>query len=128
MYNGGGIIAGLIGFIALVTFPFYANLGKTSSAPAAPLSAPDTLHIGNISVGDTRAEHMKLLYQWRDEVVRTGARLTEFQGIELEKSIQKGCLSCHVKQDYCDKCHDYVGVTPNCWDCHFAADESQSWK
>jgi len=28
-------------------------------------------------------------------------------------------MKCHTdKAKFCDRCHNYVGVTPNCWDCH----------
>ncbi len=123
MYNGGKIIAGLIIFIALVTFPFYANIGKTIEKPSAPDAAPDELHIGNIPIGNMRADHMKLLDTWRDEVVRDGERFTVFDEDEYEKSIQNGCLGCHAKQEFCDKCHSYAGVKPYCWDCHFPEEE-----
>ena len=125
MYNGGKIIAGLIIFIALVTFPFYTNVGKTIEAPAAPDAAPDDMHIGNIPIVKMRGEHMKLLDQWRDEVVRKGERFVEYDGDPYEKSIQNGCLSCHSKQEFCGKCHNFVGIDPYCWDCHFSEEEGQ---
>jgi hypothetical protein len=28
-------------------------------------------------------------------------------------------MKCHDnKEEFCDKCHLYAGVTPYCWDCH----------
>jgi len=125
MYNGGKIIAGLLIFIALVTFPFYTNIGKTIEKPADPTAAPDEMHIGNIPIGQMRGEHMKLLDRWRDEVVRGGQRFVEFDGDQYEKSIQNGCLSCHSKQEFCGKCHEFAGVDPYCWNCHFAEEEGQ---
>ncbi|MBI5665358.1 MAG: sulfate reduction electron transfer complex DsrMKJOP subunit DsrJ [Nitrospirae bacterium] len=125
MYNGGKIIIGLIIFIALVTFPFYTNMGKTSEQPAALTSSPDDPHIGGLKIGQMRSEHMKILDQWRDEVVRGGERFITFDGDQYEKSLQIGCLGCHAKQEFCDKCHSYAGVKPYCWDCHFAEGEGQ---
>lgn len=123
MYNGGKIIAGLIIFIALLTYPFYKNIGKTFEVPSELKAAPDEMHVGDISLINIRSEHMKLLDNWRDEVVRGGKRVVIFEGDEYEKSIQKGCLACHSKQESCDKCHSYVGVKPYCWDCHFPEEE-----
>ena len=123
MYDGGKIITGLIIFIALVTFPFYTNIGKTSEKPAELAAAPDEKHIGNVPMGNMRAEHMKILDTWRDEVVRGGESVTVFDGDEYEMSIQNGCLGCHAKQEFCDKCHSYAGVKPYCWDCHFPEEE-----
>lgn len=123
MYDGGKIILGLIVFIALVTFPFYANVGKTVERPAELAADPDDPHIGGIRIGDMRAAHMKILDSWRDEVVRGGERFTLFEGDEYEKSLQNGCLGCHAKQEFCDKCHTYAGVKPYCWNCHFSGEE-----
>ncbi len=123
MYDGGKIILGLIIFIALITFPFYANVGKAIEKPVELAAAPEEMHIGNIPIGKMRAEHMKILDEWRDEVVRDGERFTTFDGDEYEKSIQIGCLGCHSKQEFCDKCHSYAGVKPYCWDCHFPEEE-----
>ncbi len=40
MYNGGKIIAGLIIFIGLFTFPVFYNMGKTSKMPEPKLDTP----------------------------------------------------------------------------------------
>ena len=57
---------------------------------------------------------------WRDEVVRVNQRTFEApDGREWEKSLTRTCLACHAeKAEFCDKCHDYLGVQPYCWDCH----------
>lgn len=123
MYNGGKIIAGLIIFIALVTFPFYTNMGKTIEMPEAPAADPDEMHIGDIPIVQMRGQHMKLLDRWRDEVVRHGERYVTFDGDQYEKSIQNGCLACHSKKEFCGKCHNYAGVDPYCWNCHFSEEE-----
>ena len=125
MYNGGKIIIGLIIFVVLATIPFYANTGKSVEFPGKLTADPHDMHIGNIQIGDMRAEHMKVLDQWRDEVVRDGERFITFDGDQYEKSLQIGCLGCHAKQEFCDKCHSYAGVKPYCWDCHFAEEEGQ---
>ncbi len=123
MYNGGKIILGLIIFVALATYPFYTNFGKTVELPSELSAGPDEMHMGNIPLINMRSDHMKLLDQWRDEVVRDGNRFIEYDGDQYEKSLQQGCLGCHDKQEFCTRCHSYAGVKPYCWDCHFAEGE-----
>ncbi|NIO21609.1 MAG: cytochrome C [Candidatus Aenigmarchaeota archaeon] len=123
MYDGGKIIVGLIIFIALAAFPFYTNIGKTIELPSELVAEPDDMHVGNIPIVNMRSAHMDLLDTWRDEVVRGGERFTVFDEDEYEKSIQNGCLGCHPKQEFCDRCHSYAGVKPYCWDCHFPEEE-----
>jgi hypothetical protein len=73
-----------------------------------------------------RAEHMKILDEWRDEVVRDNKRDTLIiGGMEFEKSLQNGCMKCHSnKREFCDRCHSYAGVKPYCWRCHFVKEEA----
>lgn len=125
MYNGGKIIIGLIIFLALAAFPFYAKTGKPVEKPAELTAGTDDMHIGDVPLNHIRAEHMKILDRWRDEVVRGGERFTVFEDMEIEKSIQKGCLECHSKSESCDKCHTYAGVKLYCWGCHFTKEEGQ---
>ena len=68
---------------------------------------------------------MQLLDVWRYQVVRVGKRLyTAEDGTEYRMSLQNTCLSCHSnKIDFCDRCHDYAGVTPDCWTCHLEPEE-----
>ena len=67
-----------------------------------------------------RAEHMKLLNDWRDSAVRDGARLyVNTEGKAYTISLQNTCMHCHSnKVEFCDTCHNYAAVTPNCWGCH----------
>jgi hypothetical protein len=69
---------------------------------------------------EMRAYHMQLLIDWRDQVVRTGNRVwTSPSGKNYEPSLSNTCLGCHAnKAEFCDQCHNYVAVTPNCWGCH----------
>ena len=68
-----------------------------------------------------RASHMTLLAEWRDRVVRDGVRTyTGADGRVVRMSLSGTCLgTCHTdKTAFCDRCHDYAGVKPACWDCH----------
>ena len=67
-----------------------------------------------------RTLHMDLLNEWRDEVVREGARYyTASSGKKYEMSLSNTCIDCHSnKTEFCDQCHNYLAVTPYCWECH----------
>jgi hypothetical protein len=72
--------------------------------------------------GWMRENHMQLLMDWRDTVVREGNRLyrsTAHPDMEINMSLTSECLSCHSnKEEFCDQCHNYLKVKPYCWDCH----------
>jgi hypothetical protein len=69
---------------------------------------------------------MKVLDDWRDEVLRDGDRTpVEVDGVKYEKSLMNGCMKCHTeKKKFCDECHTYTSVKPYCWDCHFLPKET----
>ena len=131
MYNGGKIIAGLIIFVALLTFPFYINQGKSIEKAEPSLDTPVIKQLEKKECirpkAEMKAGHMKILNQWRDEVVRDGNRkLINVGGRVFEKSLQNGCLQCHSnKKKFCDECHSYAGVDPYCWDCHYVREEGR---
>ena len=121
MYDKGKIIAGLIIFFAVFTFPFWYNHGVAVSAPDPILS--QTAKDAKTCVDNTpfmRKNHMELLNVWRNTAVRDGKRMYLGEnGKEYDVSLQKTCLHCHSnKAEFCDKCHQYASVTPYCWDCH----------
>jgi hypothetical protein len=128
----GKIIAGLIIFVALVTFPFIYNVGKANTVPESNL---DTPVIKQMAVKQCieprqfmRAEHMQLLNNWRDSVVRSGNRIyTASDGKQYSMSLQNTCMNCHSnKKEFCDKCHNYMAVNPYCFDCHLQPKENKS--
>ncbi len=118
--NKGTIFAGLVVFLALVAFPFWYAMGGGEDLSAPVLEMPtDATHC----VEDTAymtANHMDLLNQWRDAVVREGQReYTSASGEKYTMSLTGTCLKCHHHPDaFCDRCHDYVNVEPSCWECH----------
>ena len=69
---------------------------------------------------EMRTQHMKLLYTWRDEVVRQGDRAPiVIGGVQYKKSLTGTCIRCHTsKENFCDRCHGSLSVSPACWDCH----------
>ena len=130
MYNRGKIILGILIFVALAAFPFYSNLGKISAKPEPEINTPEIQAMTEkhcIEPKDyMKSEHMKILNEWRDSVVRDGNRIyVGAGGIEYNISLQNTCMKCHSnKKNFCDKCHTYAGVKPYCWDCHLAPKES----
>ncbi|MET1124223.1 MAG: sulfate reduction electron transfer complex DsrMKJOP subunit DsrJ [Archaeoglobaceae archaeon] len=69
------------------------------------------------------ANHMLLLKEWRYNAIRHGAEGGRIYhsftyGKEFEASTNT-CFECHEnKEEFCDVCHEYVAVHPECWDCH----------
>ncbi|MFO7818017.1 MAG: sulfate reduction electron transfer complex DsrMKJOP subunit DsrJ [Thermodesulfobacteriota bacterium] len=119
MYDSGKILAGLAVFVVLITFPFWFNIGN-AAFKEPELQKPKE---GKECVMETqlmRAEHMQLLDDWRDEVVRDKDHYYHSDnGKVYWKSLTLTCMKCHDdKEKFCDKCHNSVGVTPYCWDCH----------
>ena len=41
------------------------------------------------------------------------------EGKKFLASLSNTCMECHSnKTQFCDQCHNYVAVAPNCWGCH----------
>lgn len=120
MYDAKYIIPGLVIFLALITLPLWYNnaLGRRGEGPELQYPAGETQCV--VEKDLMKGEHMQIVDDWRDEVVRDGARYyVHPDGTTREKSLTNTCLGCHSdKTQFCDKCHDYAGVKPYCWDCH----------
>jgi hypothetical protein len=67
-----------------------------------------------------RTHHRELLNRWRDSAVREGQRTYVAEsGREYTVGLTGTCLKCHAdKEKFCDRCHNYAKVSPNCWQCH----------
>jgi hypothetical protein len=128
MHDTGKVLIGLLIFLILMTFPIWYNL----VGGVGPMEDP-VIQTADVEGKDEcvksadymRSQHMDLLNQWRDEVVRQGDRFTEEPyGHKIEKSLSNTCLDCHSnKEAFCDRCHDAMAVSPYCWDCHLTPDE-----
>jgi len=120
MRDRAAILSVLAVVLAALTWPAWRAM---ASPPPAP---PDLVRPANATrcVAPTaymRASHMVLLRDWRETVVRTGVRtFTTSDGKTVPISLTGTCLrACHTdKSKFCDRCHDYAGVKPTCWDCH----------
>lgn len=130
MYDRGKIIAGILIFVGLFTFPFWYGRGKAGSAPKLEIETPVIQRLAKKScVRPTpymRANHMELLDSWRELVVREGKRFDlDSQGKKVAMSLSQNCLRCHSnKEKFCDVCHNYAGVQPVCWSCHVVPKET----
>lgn len=127
MYDAGKVIVGLLVFLCLITFPVWYNVGsgKGDFKPDLQLGTQEKECVApKIQM---RASHMQLLDTWRDTVVRDGPRLYRaWNGKTFQMSLTKTCLKCHSKKEkFCDECHSYAGVDPNCWNCHVIPKETQ---
>jgi len=129
MYDSGKILAGLAIFAMLITFPVWYHLGKATPPPEPDLDTPAIAQLAQKECVEPtdymRAFHMELLKQWRDWVVRDGKRIYVGQdGKQYVMSLEDTCLKCHSnKARFCDQCHNYVRVQPNCWNCHVVPEE-----
>ncbi|MFC1939331.1 sulfate reduction electron transfer complex DsrMKJOP subunit DsrJ [Chloroflexota bacterium] len=125
MYDANKIVPGIIIFFILLTSPiwFTAASGKTTYTPQPQIVTEEEECVQPTEW--MRVNHMDLLIDWRETVVRTGNRTwTASDGQEYNMSLTNTCLSCHSnKADFCDQCHNYAGVSPECWNCHNLPEE-----
>jgi hypothetical protein len=121
MKDKNKILAGLVIFIVVITFPFWFNMGKAAPAPELELTAKaKAAKTCVMPTAFMKAEHMQLLDVWRHNVVRKGERaFVNAEGKLFNMSLSNTCLDCHSnKAEFCDRCHNYASVRPYCWDCH----------
>ena len=127
MNDRGRIIAGLIVFLCLITFPVWYNVvgGKSAYKPELKIISKEKQCVESTKY--MRSQHMQLLNDWRNSVVREGNRTyVALDGKKYNMSLSNTCMNCHSnKADFCDKCHNYLGVTPTCWKCHIAPEKNK---
>ncbi len=133
MKNKGLIITGLVVFFIIALTPLWWNLvaGGDTKMPEPEL-APKAKAVKAEKEAEgakvycvestefMRKDHMQLLYDWREEVVRDANRVyINSQGEKYNMSLTNTCLDCHTnKAEFCDACHNYTSARPYCWDCH----------
>jgi hypothetical protein len=123
MKNKVLIITGLVVFFIIALTPWWWNLvaGSKAKAPEPKLTAKADEAKHCVESKDfMKKEHMQLLDQWREEVVRNERRTyINSKGEPFNMSLTNTCLDCHSnKTEFCDACHNYTSVRPYCWDCH----------
>ncbi|HKK98832.1 MAG TPA: sulfate reduction electron transfer complex DsrMKJOP subunit DsrJ [Desulfotignum sp.] len=119
------IMGGLAVFVLAVLSPFWFNMVTTTQAAPEPelLGPAKEATKCVLDKYEMRANHMSLLDEWRDAVVRDADRIyVAASGKSFNMSLSTGensCLGCHEdKAKFCDACHDYTSVNPYCWECH----------
>jgi len=116
------IVLGLIVFVAFVTTPIWRGMTTRNVALAAlEIKLPAQEKTCVAPVNYMRAWHMRLLEQWRSDVVRGRQRqYVAYNSKVYDKNLTRTCVGCHGNhQDFCDRCHNYNGVAAlNCWECH----------
>ena len=123
IYAGAGV------FLGIVLFPVWYHIasGKAGGPPQLVVKTRSTPGKDRCVMASEymRASHMTLLGRWRETVVRNGDRnFVDADGRQFQRSLTNTCLDCHSnKQSFCDRCHDYVAVQPDCWNCHVAPPE-----
>ncbi|HNW26920.1 MAG TPA: sulfate reduction electron transfer complex DsrMKJOP subunit DsrJ [Spirochaetota bacterium] len=115
---------------AILGAPFWwsalRGMKQKAPSPEKPVGEKECV----LPAAEMRANHMTLLFQWRDDAVRKGDRTpVAIGGKKYEKSLTGSCLKCHnKKEDFCDRCHDTLASAPACFDCHIITSERGPWK
>lgn len=126
MSDRGKIIFGLAVFLVAVTFPVWYGLlaSGPGSPPEVELPADETQCVEEKDY--MTANHMNLLDEWRDAVVRKGETtyVSKAHDDAYEMSLTRTCMKCHAnRENFCSRCHTYADVDPYCWDCHLEPKE-----
>jgi hypothetical protein len=113
------IVIGLVLFCLLFTAPFWLNTGNSAAAaPRVVISAAAGAECV-LSAAEMRERHMQVLDEWRTASVRAGQSFYPTGGAAALIGFEENCLTCHAnREEFCDLCHAYTAVEPDCWDCH----------
>jgi [DsrC]-trisulfide reductase subunit J len=114
------ILIGLAAFLVLLTFPVWSSFRARAGLKGPELALPAHEKDCVMPARYMTTSHMKLLLQWRKEVVREDIHsFRAYDGKVYNMALTGTCLNCHEKAKFCDRCHTYMGVsTPYCWNCH----------
>ena len=120
MYNAKAVVIGIIIFVAIFSSPFWLGwLGQnyTKTGVVNPVGEKECIE----NTKFMRAQHMRLLDEWRDQALREGNRVyvSALNGKKWAISLQNTCVTCHNNyKEFCEKCHTANSVYPYCWTCH----------
>jgi hypothetical protein len=126
LYHARYILPALGVFLIVVTFPVWRGMASRDAGFKSPPNPKGERCIEPRNF--MRAQHMRMLGRWRDEVVREDSRVyVARDGRAWEKSL-KTCVGCHGHTDAqgrstaaaaaCTDCHNYVNAKLDCWNCH----------
>lgn len=120
MYDSNKVLLGIIIFLVIFTSPIWYNMaiGNAEGPPVLEYVTDAKNCVENTEW--MTANHMNMLIEWRDIVVRDDLHVyIASDGKRYEMSLSHTCMNCHPnKANFCDRCHDYEVVDPNCWTCH----------
>ena len=131
MSDAKKVSIGILIFLVLLTFPFWYGKGRAVPSLQLKIDTPEIARLAEKKCLEPtaymRASHMELIDSWREAVVREGQRYyVTSSGKNVTMSLSQGCLGCHSnKEQFCDTCHNYAGVKPNCWSCHNVPKEAK---
>ena len=124
MTSKPAVIIALVIVLLVLTLPFWYALASGPPDPPPELATP----AGHCVEKNMAARHMQLLAQWRDEVMRDGVteryESKDYPDFTCERSLTRACIQCHSQavsssgEKFCQQCHDYADVRPDCWNCH----------
>ncbi|MBD5626059.1 MULTISPECIES: sulfate reduction electron transfer complex DsrMKJOP subunit DsrJ [unclassified Desulfovibrio] len=127
MYNAKAVIIGIVIFVAVFSSPFWTSwIGQDYTKTGVVLPAGEKQCIEDTEF--MRAQHMRLLDEWRDQALREENRVYEsaLNGKKWVISLQNTCLKCHSNYaEFCEKCHVANSVYPYCWTCHIIPTEGK---
>jgi hypothetical protein len=109
----------LVGSLVLMGVPLLYSIVSFAARPSAAEPWLEPARAGTRCIQEPalmRFEHRHYLLGLRDQVVRTGDRSA--LGPEAPRGIGS-CSGCHLHRDrFCDRCHERVSLTLECFDCH----------
>lgn len=127
MYNAKAVIIGIVIFVAIFSSPFWTGwIGQDYTKTGVVLPAGEKECIEDTEF--MRAQHMRLLDEWRDQALREENRVYQsaLNGKKWVISLQNTCLKCHSNYtEFCEKCHVANSVYPYCWTCHIIPTEGK---
>lgn len=124
MYKPARIGAFVVVCLAILLAPLLINHAQAPQPMTSALATPQIealdQHRCIESTEYMRADHMKLLDDWRNEVLRGTATMYQSStGQIYDMSLEETCFSCHSNRaEFCLSCHDVVAVSTDCWNCH----------
>ncbi len=120
MHDTGKVLVGLGIFAAVATGPIWYGVGRGGGQPPELPRPANGAKQCVEPIAFMRSQHMQLLNEWREAVVRKADRVyVATDGKRWDMSLTGTCLGCHDDQEkYCNKCHAYAGVETFCFDCH----------
>jgi [DsrC]-trisulfide reductase subunit J len=134
IYDFKYIVLGLAVFFGLLLVMVGPNLGRPVPGPDPKLDTPAIMKLAKkdrkcvMPKDYMRTYHMQMLVDWRENVIRSyepghpqadDRIFVNPEGKKYLASLSNTCLNCHSnKSQFCDQCHNYVSVVPNCFGCH----------